>query len=680
MARMAFLFSVLLGLGSATRLQGTGHDSGSVVTKVIEMLLDNKAKIANDLANEEKEQAAYSQYCDDEAGAREYAIKTAARSLADLEATILDCKAQTSAADDEIATLGTEMATKDKEIGAAAAQRMKEKADFEVVEKQLVTSVDQLEKAVVLIKRGAAAFIQQSGTHPKNWQERQARALSKLLEKVIDAAWVDKAPAKALKGFLQEQESAGETDDLSLSHKARSGDSILETLEEMKEKAEETLSGVRMTEMKSNHNSQMLVQSLTDASELAKQKLSDANSLKASLAEASGKAKSEMELTQKGKMADMTFLSTLKQECEAAAKSFAEKQASAKAEMAAIEKAKSILSDGVKVFFVQTAENDPYADDASTDDDKKAAIRSNLVKALKTLSHKVGSFAMMELASSASTDPFEKVKGLITDMIAKLVSEANADATQKAFCDEETAKSKKEQEVKSMRSDELNSRLDTAAAAKAELEQSIKELNQEVADLDAKTAEATQIRAEEHATYLKASADFKGAAAAVENAIRVLKEYYEGASFLQTKSKAQGDAATTIIGILETSGAEFTKMYMQVETTETEAVSAFKKMTDEDKVTRAAKLAEVKGAESEIKSLEVAIQNSGEDLKMVTKELDAVMSYLDKLKPQCETKAMTYEEKKAKRDAEIEGLKEALGLLSAPELLQISQLRGAKRH
>merc|ERR1719313_1924983 len=200
--------------------------------------------------------------------------------------------------------------------------------------------------------------------------------------------------------------------------------------------------------------------------------------------------------------------------------------------------------------------------------------------------------------------------------------------------------------LKSMRSDELNSRLDTAAAAKGTLLQSIKDLNAEIADLDAKTAETTSIRAAEKATYLKSSADFKAAATAVEDAIRVLKEYYP--SFLQTKGKAKNP---TIIGILETSGAEFTKMYMQIETAETEAVSAFKKMSDEDKVTRAAKLAEIKGAESEIKSLDVAIQNSGEDIKMVTKELDAVMSYLDKLKPQCETKAMTYEEKKAKREA-----------------------------
>merc|ERR1719158_1725068 len=167
----------ILGLGSVAGMQGKGHDSqqASVIAKVIEMLQDNKVKIADDLAAEETEQAAYAQYCDDEAGAREYAIKTAARSILDLEATIADAKAQTKAADDEIATLGTEMANKDKDIGAATTVRMSEKADFEVTEKQLVTAVDQLEKAVVLIKRGAAAFIQQSGTHPKNWQEKQAR-------------------------------------------------------------------------------------------------------------------------------------------------------------------------------------------------------------------------------------------------------------------------------------------------------------------------------------------------------------------------------------------------------------------------------------------------------------------------------------------------------------------------
>merc|ERR1719161_558051 len=75
-------------------------------------------------------------------------------------------------------------------------------------------------------------------------------------------------------------------------------------------------------------------------------------------------------------------------------------------------------------------------------------------------------------------------------------------------------------------------------------------------------------------------------------------------------------------------------------------------------------MAEVKAKQSEVKSLTVAIENGSADSDGVQKELDAVLEYLDKLKPQCETKAMSYEEKKQRREAEIAGLKEALSILS----------------
>merc|ERR1719252_420876 len=153
----------------------------------------------------------------------------------------------------------------------------------------------------------------------------------------------------------------------------------------------------------------------------------------------------------------------------------------------------------------------------------------------------------------------------------------------------------------------------------------------------------------------------------------MLKEYYESALIQVSSSKkapdfggAKSDAANTIISILEMSGENFSKMYMETETAEQTAAAEYKKLMDENKVSKATKLAEVKGSQSEIKSLEVALKNSGEDLGMTNKELDAVMAYLEKLKPQCETKAMSYAEKKAKREAEIAGLKEALSILDGP--------------
>merc|ERR1719311_909365 len=114
---------------------------------------------------------------------------------------------------------------------------------------------------------------------------------------------------------------------------------------------------------------------------------------------------------------------------------------------------------------------------------------------------------------------------------------------------------------------------------------------------------------------------------------------------------AKSDTASTIISVLEMSEEDFTTLLAEAEATEDEAAKAYKSLTDENKVSK------------------------------VSKELDAVLAYLDKLKPECESKAMSYEEKKAAREAEIEGLKEALSILSGPALLQTShKVRRVKLH
>merc|ERR1719450_1206586 len=281
----------------------------------------------------------------------------------------------------------------------------------------------------------------------------------------------------------------------------------------------------------------------------------------------------------------------------------------------------------------------------------------------------------------ASSDPFVKIRGLIEDMIEKLLKEAQEEATQKAFCDEEMGKSTKSKEEKTMTLDKLQTRIDDAEAKITELSEAVKTLEAEVAEIDKAQAEATKIRTEENTEYQKASKDFKDSAEAVARAIEVLKNFYEG-SFIQVASKtslkskqpelggAKSDTAHTIISVLEMSEEDFTTLLAETEATEDEAAKAFEKLSDENKVSKVTKETDAKGKASEVKSLKVQLSHSTEDHAATSKELDAVLAYLDKLKPECESKAMSYEERKAAREAEISGLKEALTILEGPMLAQ----------
>merc|ERR1740138_1791096 len=147
--------------------------------------------------------------------------------------------------------------------------------------------------------------------------------------------------------------------------------------------------------------------------------------------------------------------------------------------------------------------------------------------------------------------------------------------------------------------------------------------------------------------------------------------------FGESKSGAGG----VIISILEMSNEDFVKLHSETEANEAEAAETFEKLMNDNAASKGAKQAEGKASLSEIKSLTVALENSGEDHSMTSSELAAVNEYVEKLKPQCEEKAMSYAEKKARREAEIAGLKEALEILAGGlALVQEGSYRTARLH
>jgi len=652
----------------------------SPVQKVIQLLDELKGKVESDLAAEESLMEEYTSWCDEEANTKEDAITSSKRTIGDLEATIEDAKASVTTLTSSIDELTSKISTSEKELADAKALRDKEHEVFLASEKELVDTVDSLERAITVLKKNMSLL--QSGK-----MANVLGAMASGLQKVVEASWVSSHQKQVLQSLLQANAASSDADEdlvyqpqgKSVSYESQSS-GILDTLADMQSKAEESLSSTRKDEMEAAHSFAMLKQGLEDETAVAKKQLSQATQTRSTTEEEQYAAETSLTETEETLAADTKYLAELKQSCSMKATEWAARQKQAGEETAAIEKAKEVLSEGVKVFLQTSARLTTKSTIEGGSD-----TRSQVVSVLRRLSKDAHSYKLMQLVASAQSDPFGKIRGLIEEMIAKLTKEAAEEADQKSFCDEEISESKSKQADLSGKLDKTTARIAKAEADKAKLEEETKLLETEIAEIDAGQAEATKVRQEEHAEYLKASKDFKDSATAVAKAIAVLSEYYNSAGFAQVSQApdfggAKSDVGSTIVSILEVAESDFTTMLAEAEADESSAAEAYDKLTQENSVTKATKQADVKGKTSEGKQLEVALGNYAENKATTTDELDAVLMYLDKLKPQCESKVMSYAERKAKREQEIEGLKEALTILSGEALLQVkSSLRGIRR-
>merc|ERR1719393_579943 len=139
-------------------------------------------------------------------------------------------------------------------------------------------------------------------------------------------------------------------------------------------------------------------------------------------------------------------------------------------------------------------------------------------------------------------DHFVKVRTMIKDMIAKLEADAEAEASQKGWCDEEMTKAMAQRD-ENIGAIEGDTAVITQSEAKiAKLKEEVTELLQEIADLNKGLSEATTLRANENAENTKTLADATQGLAGVKQAIKILKDFYEGGGFLQYSPPNAGAA------------------------------------------------------------------------------------------------------------------------------------------
>merc|ERR1719247_2313 len=98
---------------------------------------------------------------------------------------------------------------------------------------------------------------------------------------------------------------------------------------------------------------------------------------------------------------------------------------------------------------------------------------------------------------------------MISDMIEKLLKEAEEDATEKAYCDKEMAETKAKFEDKTATIEKLTTQIDAKSAKSAKLKEEVATLEKELSELMKAQAEMDKVRGEEKAVFDVSSAEME---------------------------------------------------------------------------------------------------------------------------------------------------------------------------
>jgi len=642
------------------------------MAKVIELMDECAAKVTRDGDAEAKAYKEYFEWCDDVAKNAQFEIKTAQSNKDKLEANIGELDASIGESNTKIEKLTGSIAADEKELEEATAIREKEAADFAAAEGELMDDVDTLERAIGILEKelakNPAAFAQIDGTN--------TAAMVQALGAVVDAAGFQSSDKNRLVALVQNQNDDEELGAPAAAVYESKAGGIVDVLADMKDKAEGELGDLRKAENSAKHNFNMLKQSLDDQISADSTDLKQEKNALAAAQEGKATAEGDLSVTKKELAAAQNELATASAECMQVAADHEATVAARAEELAVIAKAKKILAEtsggGVEqsYSFLQVT--------------SRAQLKSSeVVAVIKKLAHDQHSSSLAQLASriaavakygsGSSDDPFAKIKGLITDMIGKLEKEAEEDATEKAYCDEEMGKTEaKKSDLEDIVA-KLTSKIDQKAATSAQRKAEVKDAQKELAELAKEQSTMDQIRSEENADYVTAKGDLELAISGVGKALSVLRDYYGGAAaFLEVDQPAKpekhaksGGAGQSIISMLEVCESDFSENLAKVETEEADAADEYEKVTQANKITKTTKDQEVKYKTQEFKTLDKEIAELTGDKDTTSTELDAVLEFYGKLKDRCVAKPESYEDRKARRTAEIAGLKDALNILES---------------
>lgn len=401
--------------------------------------------------------------------------------------------------------------------------------------------------------------------------------------------------------------------------------------------------------------------------------------------EASIQAAKEQEKTdtEHQKKEDQKFLESLRDSCKEKTELWNQRTEERAKELTGLSKAIGILAHNQKhnsdaaMSFIQ---------EESNTERQTARVQLTLTR-LEGAADKLKSPVLSALAIKArfSADHFVKVRNMIDDMVKTLEDEAEAEADKKATCDDQLSQTLSDRDDESRNMEEAMAEI---SKQKAQIEESTKilaELQAKKTQLFKDLSEADGIRKQEKGQAEKALSETEAGIEAVNKAIQVLEPLY---GFVQTHKKPGEKKLGKKASEDEAPDSDMDEEYssksaeggniMALLTTIRDTMVADKKATKKEEDDAQADFDTFKSdTESSVDTTNGAIddekqtltdakgdhETADEDFEDSKDAKEAALRKLEDLKAMCIENGESYEERKAKRQQEIQQLKDAMAIL-----------------
>jgi len=637
------------------------------IRKVVSMLQNLEAKVQGEGAKEKELHDKYMCYCKNAGGSLGKSIADAEAKGPELVSAIEEGIGKLAQLKEDLKSHQNDRAAAKSAMAAATALREKENAAFETTKTDLETNLAALAKATAAIEKGAGgAFL-------------QTEAASALKTFVMGKNNMYDADRNDILSFL-----SGSSD------YAPASGQITGILKTMNDEMTADLDDATKTEASSVAAFDELIAAKKKEVEALTGMIEDKLVRVGDLGIEIQQMKNDAGDTAEGLVDDKKFLEDLDKNCAAKQKLFDENVAYRSQELEALaDTIKMLNDDDALELFKKTLPGASSFMELKVSSKSMKAEALALIQEVQRNNKRRPELDFISLALRGKKIGFEKVIGMIDDLVAELKKEQQDDANKKEYCDVQfDLADDKKKGLEKTKSD-----LETAITESKENIQTTKEeidaLGDGIRALDKSVAEATEQRKEENEDYKSLMAGNAAAKELIGFAKNRLNKFYNPKLYKAPAAMAQirshngvapppppaaveayskkSEESNGIIAMMDALSADLQKEMTEAEATEKDAQGDYEQFMADSANKRAEDSKTLTDKEGALAQLGEMLESQSSELTSTGKTLMATLSYIDSLHAECDWLVKYFDMRKEARENEIDALEKAKAVLSGAD-------------